>query len=529
VARRRLVLASLALGALGALIAGGWLLATGGFGALRGLGRARPAFLVLLAAVTLAHLLLRFLRWQFLLRRAEVRLPERRSLSIYLASLPGMATPAYLGEALRAVFARRAFGTPVRVTLAVLVAERLLDVMALMLVGALTARGSLGSGPFLAGAAAAALAGLPLRSLARTAGVPAEALAGLSRPASLGWGLVFSLAAWLTASLSVPLAARALAEPVGALEGIGVFAGATLAGGLTLMPAGVGATGSAALLALQRAGLPLARAVPVVTLFRLATTGLALGLGSVFLLIELSRSRARTPHPAAPAHFDAIADGYCAQYAPHVWDLLLRRRIDLIAARLGPPAGAGIGLDLGCGLGHQVAELRGRGYRVVGVDASRGLLRAARRGGASVLSGDALRLPFRDASLDFVYAVGVLHHLPGTGAQAAAAREIARVLRPGGCFVVQETNTRNPLFRFYMTYVFPLLRTIDEGTEQWIPPAEWRSAQGLVLEELRFFTFLPDWVPRALLPPLLTLERRLEASRFSHFAVHYMAVLRKGA
>ena len=527
-ARRRLVLASLVLGAVGALIAGAWLLATGGLGALRDLGRAHPAFLTLLFALTLVHLALRFVRWQFLLRRAGVRLPERRSLSIYLASLPGMATPAYLGEALRAVFARRAFGAPVRVTLAVLVLERLLDVAALLVVGAAVASASFGSGPFLLGAAAALAAGLVLRSLARTAGVPGEAIAGLSRPASLGWGLLFSLAAWLTASLSVPLAARALAAPLGAREGMGIFAGATLAGGLTLMPAGVGATGSAALLALQGEGLPLAQAVSLVTLFRLATTGFALGLGTSFLLVELARGRARPPHPAAPAHFDAIADGYCAQYAPHVWDLLLQRRVDLIAGLLGPPASAGTGLDLGCGLGHQLVELRRRGYRVLGADASRGLLRSAQRSGSAVLASDARRLPFRDSSLDFVYAVGVLHHLPGGEAQTEAAREVERVLRPGGRFIVQETNTRNPLFRFYMTYVFPLLRTIDEGTEQWIPPARWREPSGLRLEALRYFTFLPDWVPRALLAPLFALERRLEAGRFAHFAVHYMVVLRKG-
>jgi len=527
VARRRLVLVSLALGALGALIAGAWLLATGGLGALRGLGRARPGFLALLAALTLVHLGLRFVRWQFLLRRAELRLPERRSLSIYLASLAGTATPAYLGEALRAVFARRAFGAPVRVTLAVLVLERVLDAAALLAVGALAASAAFGNAPFLLGAPALLAAGLVARSLARTAGVPAEALAGLSRPASLGWGFAFSLAAWLTASLSVFVAARALAAPVGALEGMGIFAGATLAGGLTLMPAGVGATGSAALLALQRHGLPLAEAIGVVTLFRLATTGLALGLGSVFLLIELARTRARAPRPAAPAHFDAIADGYCAQYAPHVWDLLLQRRIDLIAELLGPPEGAGLGLDLGCGLGQQVQELRRRGYRVLGADASRGLLRSAQRAGAAVAASDARRLPFRDGSLDFVYAVGVLHHLTGGDAQADAAREVARVLRPGGRFIVQETNTRNPLFRFYMTYVFPLLRTIDEGTEQWIPPASWSASPALRLEGLRYFTFLPDWVPRALLAPLLSVERRLEAGRFAHFAVHYMAALRK--
>jgi SAM-dependent methyltransferase/uncharacterized membrane protein YbhN (UPF0104 family) len=525
-ARRRLLLLTLALGAVGAAIASGWLLASGGAAAFRPLGRARPIWLMALLGATLGQLGLRFLGWQFLLRRAEVRIPERRSLGIYLASLPGMATPAYVGEALRAVFARRAFGVPVRTTLAVLVLARLLDVASLLAVGALAVPAWRGALPVALGATGLVALALAARGVARAAGVSPAVLAGLSRGASLGYGMAFALGAWLLASLTLPLAARALGALLAPLTGMGVFAKATLVGGLTLMPAGVGATGSAAILALQRLHVPLVEAVAVVTLFRLATTGFALSLGGVFLGVELARQRRRPP-AAAPAHFDTIADHYCAQYAPHVWELLLRRRTDRLARALGPPDGAGRGLDLGCGLGHQALELERRGYRVVGLDASAGLVRAARDAGVRAVSGDALRLPFRDGSLDFVYTVGVLHHLGGAAAQDAARREVTRVLRPGGCLVVQETNTRNPLFRFYMVYVFPLLKTIDEGTERWIPPAEWEGLERLRLAELRYFTFLPDFVPRVLLEPLVALERRLEASRLAPLAVHYQAVLRR--
>ena len=48
--------------------------------------------------------------------------------------------------------------------------------------------------------------------------------------------------------------------------------------------------------------------------------------------------------------------------------------------------------------------------------------------------------------------------------EARVAREMARVLKPGGFLVVQETNTNNPLFRFYMGYVFPILSRIDDVT-----------------------------------------------------------------
>jgi hypothetical protein len=76
-------------------------------------------------------------------------------------------------------------------------------------------------------------------------------------------------------------------------------------------------------------------------------------------------------------------------------------------------------------------------------------------------------------------------------------------------------------------HVFPLLKTIDEGTELWVPPAEWEGLEKLRLAELRYFTFLPDFVPRSLLEPLVALERRLEASRLAPLAVHYQAVLRR--
>src|SRR5690606_4310576 len=47
--------------------------------------------------------------------------------------------------------------------------------------------------------------------------------------------------------------------------------------------------------------------------------------------------------------------------------------------------------------------------------------------------GDAEMLPFDDNSFDLVYSWGVIHHSPDT---AAAAREILRVLKPGGRFRV---------------------------------------------------------------------------------------------
>ena len=49
--------------------------------------------------------------------------------------------------------------------------------------------------------------------------------------------------------------------------------------------------------------------------------------------------------------------------------------------------------------------------------------------------GDALTLPYRDGVLDAVFGFGVLHHLPDW---RGGLREIARVLKPGGIYFLEE-------------------------------------------------------------------------------------------
>ena len=49
--------------------------------------------------------------------------------------------------------------------------------------------------------------------------------------------------------------------------------------------------------------------------------------------------------------------------------------------------------------------------------------------------GDAVRLPYRDGLLDAVFGFGVLHHVPDW---RAGLREIARVLKPGGLYCLEE-------------------------------------------------------------------------------------------
>jgi len=93
-------------------------------------------------------------------------------------------------------------------------------------------------------------------------------------------------------------------------------------------------------------------------------------------------------------------------------------------------------LDAGCGTGRFAEIAAKAGARVVAVDLSAAVFHAAKL--APEWKTDALfvktnleRLPIRDACVDVVYSIGVLHHC---AAPARAVAEIARVLRPGGAF-----------------------------------------------------------------------------------------------
>jgi SAM-dependent methyltransferase len=117
--------------------------------------------------------------------------------------------------------------------------------------------------------------------------------------------------------------------------------------------------------------------------------------------------------------------------------------------RLGPLAGLRV-LDFGCGHGMAGVVMARRGARVMAFDLSAGyLVEAGRRALANGVSLDLVQangeqLPFADGSFDRVWGNAILHHLD----LGRAAREIHRVLRPGGVAVFCEPWGENPLLNW---------------------------------------------------------------------------------
>ena len=97
---------------------------------------------------------------------------------------------------------------------------------------------------------------------------------------------------------------------------------------------------------------------------------------------------------------------------------------------LAPQRGERI-LDLGCGDGALTEKLLACGARVIGVDGSQDMVRAARARGLDALVADGQRLTF-DSEFDAVFSNAALHWMPDGAAVIAG---VYRALKPGGRFV----------------------------------------------------------------------------------------------
>ena len=131
-------------------------------------------------------------------------------------------------------------------------------------------------------------------------------------------------------------------------------------------------------------------------------------------------------------------------------------------------------VDVATGTGDVAIEFarRTNAGRIVGLDPSPGMLAVAGAkvaGAASIqlVEGDALALPFPDASFDVVTIAFGLRNLPD---YERGVREMARVLRPGGRLVVLEflppRGASRVLFQAYIATVLPVIGRAISGSPE---------------------------------------------------------------
>jgi glycosyltransferase 2 family protein len=293
-------------------------------------------WLVLVAALGLsaANYLLRFAKWELSLHWLRVReqapgLTRGRSLLIYLAGLSMSVTPGKVGEVLRSMLLRASDGVPFTRTAPVVVADRLTDLVALVLLAAvgvaerpeyvpvlvatvvLVSVGALVLGsPRLLGGAFDLAARVPrLRGVVAKGRPLVDSSVTLMRRGPLAWLTALSVAGWGLECVGFWLIVDGFGGVEASLRTCTLlWAAGTLVGALSFLPGGLGATEGSLVVATSRlvAGATQAIALAAALLGRLATLWFGELVGGVALAIFLRdpavRRRAlETPgNPPAP-------------------------------------------------------------------------------------------------------------------------------------------------------------------------------------------------------------------------------------
>jgi SAM-dependent methyltransferase/uncharacterized protein YbaR (Trm112 family) len=75
-----------------------------------------------------------------------------------------------------------------------------------------------------------------------------------------------------------------------------------------------------------------------------------------------------------------------------------------------------LGIDIGCGAGRHALQASQRGAEIIGIDISQAVDAAQYNNNTNdrvhIIQADIYNLPFRPGNFDFIYSLGVLHHLP---------------------------------------------------------------------------------------------------------------------
>ncbi len=122
-------------------------------------------------------------------------------------------------------------------------------------------------------------------------------------------------------------------------------------------------------------------------------------------------------------------------------------------------------LDIGGGTGRVSQHFREYVRRVHIVDISEGMLRQAQaKGDLCTELGASERLPFRDGAFQRIIAVDSFHHFRR---HAQVARELLRVLAPGGRLVIEE-----PDIRLFHVKLIALMETVTLMRSHFYKPDE---------------------------------------------------------
>jgi glycosyltransferase 2 family protein len=267
--------------------------------------------LVILAV--LANWALRFAKWHYYLRRLEIPLPWPSSLRVFVAGFAMAISPGKLGEMLKAVLVRGLVDTPVSRTASVVMAERLTDVAGLVLLGGLGVT-ALPHGPALFGGIALALVALVVVLQTPAVGrsvrclLPARLVEPVRQfvhggrellaPGALAVALGLSVVSWFFECVALGLILEGLGVVLPLRAVTFVYAFASLAGAMSMLPGGLGVAEGSLTALLAGLGTALPEAAAATLLVRVASLWLAIAMGVVTLLLAFPGTTGNGRAPA---------------------------------------------------------------------------------------------------------------------------------------------------------------------------------------------------------------------------------------
>jgi SAM-dependent methyltransferase len=188
--------------------------------------------------------------------------------------------------------------------------------------------------------------------------------------------------------------------------------------------------------------------------------------------------------------YEKLLDDPVRQYFAPGLAFFVTRKIDMLrefAARHGLDTQKATWLDVGCGKGELLRAGAPMFGRAIGCDVSLGMLEDC-RGLDVVPQPDPDRLPFDDASVDWVTAVCIYHHVEPHNRPGLTA-DVHRVLKPGGVFALIEHNPLNPATRLIVS------RTPIDQHAMLLSGATARrllSEAELAVADTRYFLYVPE-------------------------------------
>jgi SAM-dependent methyltransferase len=174
-------------------------------------------------------------------------------------------------------------------------------------------------------------------------------------------------------------------------------------------------------------------------------------------------------------------------------------------------------LDVGCASGWLVHHANQRGWQAQGVELSPDAAARARAMGLDVFQGDLLSARLPGGHFDLVYMGDVLEHVPDC---RAVVDEVARLLRPGGCFYLRGPITTNSLARSLAISVYGALgRTLvlDE-----VPYHLWEFTPGSLARLVNAAGLAVRRMRQAKIPPGHARGRKSAMQRAAMYALDFV-------